>query len=124
MDTGVSRLLALAAAAVTSLPLPSHATLVADRATFGQLAEQGLVQTTKTFWNAKAGWYGDNWGPNPPVATLWSSYPVLELAAAIAIADPTPQNKQEVNTVFKQAEAYWDPTIEGTGGVSYLYGLR
>jgi uncharacterized protein YyaL (SSP411 family) len=117
----VGRLFALVALA---LPLPSHATLVADRASFGQLAEQGLVQTTKTFWNARASWYGDNWGPNPPVATLWSSYPVLELATANAIADPTPANKQTVDAIFKQAEAFWDPTINGTGGVSYLYGLR
>lgn len=115
----VGRLLALVA-----LALPSHATLVSDRATFAQLAEQGLVQTTQTYWNEQAGWYGDNWGPNPEVATLWSSYPVLELAASIAIADPTPAYKQTVDAIFKKAESYWDPTINGTGGVSYLYGLR
>jgi uncharacterized protein YyaL (SSP411 family) len=117
-------LLALAAAAV-SLSLPSHATLAADRADFLQLAEQGLAQTRAGWWNAQAGWYMGRSNGDPPVASTWSSYPVLELAAAVAIADPTPANKAFVNTTFKQAEGFWDPTMhDGVGGVSWLWGLR
>jgi len=117
----VGRLLALVALA---LPLPSHATLVADQASFGQTAEQGLAQVNQIFWSPQAGWYRDNDGASAPGATLWSSYPVLELYASTAIADPTPANKQAVDAVFKRAEGYWDPTIEKTGGVSYLFGIR
>ncbi len=106
------------------LPLPSHATLAADRANFEQLAQQGLAQTRQYWWNAQAGWYMGRRSGDPPVASLWSSYPLLELVDAVAIADPTPANKAFVNTTFTQAEGFWDPTIEGTGGVTWLYGLR
>jgi hypothetical protein len=115
--------LALAVAAAV-VPLPPHATLVADRAAFGTLAEQGLAQTNAGWWNAKAGWYAGRSNLDPPVASLWSSYPLLELVAAVAIANPTAANKQAVGTTFKRAEAFWDPTLEGTGGVSWLWGLR
>jgi len=65
----VGRLLALVALA---LPLPSHATLVADQASFGQTAEQGLAQVNQIFWSPQAGWYRDNDGASAPGATLWS----------------------------------------------------
>jgi uncharacterized protein YyaL (SSP411 family) len=114
------------AAAVAALvaSLPPHGTLVADRASFRQLAEQGLVQTRRDWWNAQAGWYSGRRSGDPPVASLWSSYPLLELAAAVAIADPTPANKAFADTTFKQAEGFWDPTIEGTGGIAWMWGLR
>ena len=117
------RLLAAVAAAIT-LPLPSHATLVANRAEFQQLAEQGLAQTRQYWWDAKFGWYSGRPTDDPPVASLWSSYPLLELVAAVAIADPTPANKAFVDTTFTQAENFWDPTIEGTGGITWLWGQR
>src|SRR5437763_11711494 len=98
---GVGRLLALVALA---LPLPSHANLVADQASFGSTAEQGLAQVNQTFSSPQAGWYLDNDGANAPGATLWSAYPVLELYASTAIADPTPAKKQAVETVFKTPE--------------------
>jgi len=116
-----------ALAAVTAalmLPLPSHATLVADQARFQRLAEQGLAQTREDWWNAQDGWYMGRRSGDPPVASLWSSFPLLELADAIAIADPTPANKAFVDATFSQAEGFWDPTIEGTGGVTWLWGLR
>jgi uncharacterized protein YyaL (SSP411 family) len=117
------RLLAtLVSAAV--LPLPSHATLVSNQAHFLQLAEQGLAQTRQYWWNAKLGWYAGRPSDDPPVASLWTSYPMLELAAAVAIADPTPANKAFVETTFTQAESFWDPTILGTGGVTWLWGQR
>ena len=119
---GSGSLAAVVAALV--LPLPSHATLVSDQAQFQQLAEQGLAQTRQYWWNAQAGWYMGRRNGDPPVASLWSSYPLLELVDAIAIADPTPANKAFVNTTFSQAEGFWDPTIEGTGGVTWLWGLR
>jgi uncharacterized protein YyaL (SSP411 family) len=119
---GSGSLAAVVAALV--LPLPSHGTLAADQARFQQLAEQGLAQTRQYWWNAQAGWYMGRRSGDPPVASLWSSYPLLELADAIAIADPTAANKAFVDTTFTQAEGFWDPTIEGTGGITWLWGLR
>jgi uncharacterized protein YyaL (SSP411 family) len=119
----VTGLLAAAGSAI-ALSLPSHAALVAHQATFRTLAEQGLVQTQQYWWDAKYGWYSGRPTDDPPVASLWSSYPLLEAVAAIAIADPTPANKALVDTTFTQAENFWDPTIEGTGGITWLWGLR
>ena len=58
----VGRFLALVRRAC-SIPLPSHATLVASQANFQQLAEQGVAQMQQGWWNAKKGWY-DNRSPD------------------------------------------------------------
>jgi len=119
----VGRLLALAVTTIT-LPLPSHATLVANQAQYQQFAEQGLAQMQQGWWNKQRGWYNVRSNDASSAASMWSSYPMMELTAAVAIADPTPANKALVNTTFKAGEAFWDPTIEGTGGISWLWGLR
>jgi len=119
----VGRLLALIASTIV-LPLPSHATLVADRGQFQQLAEQGVVQMQQGWWNAQKGWYENRSPADTSLASLWSSYPMMELVAAVAVADPTPANKALVDATFKAGEGFWDPTIEGTGGITWLWGLR
>ena len=119
---GSGSLAAVVAALV--LPLPSHGALAGDRAQFQRLAEQGLAQTRQYWWNPQAGWYMGRRSGDPPVASLWSSYPLLELADAVAIADPTRANKAYVDTLFAQAEGFWDPTIEGTGGITWLWGQK
>jgi uncharacterized protein YyaL (SSP411 family) len=117
------RLLAALVSAIT-LPLPSHAQLVSDRAHFQQIAEQGLVKTQQVWYDDNLGWYRDRYLHAQPVATLWSSFPVLETVAAVAIADPSAANIARANATFKKAEAFWDPTLDGTGGPSWQYGLR
>jgi len=121
LAAGMIRLAATVSA--LALPLPSHATLVSDRAHFQQLAEQGLAKTQQVWYDQKLGWYRDRY-LHPDVATLWSSYPVLELSAAIAIADPTRANEDFVDQTFLQAEKFWDRTIDGTGGVSWQFDLQ
>ncbi|MGH2972647.1 MAG: hypothetical protein ACRDNM_14040, partial [Gaiellaceae bacterium] len=96
----MGRLLALALASI-SIPLPAHATLVAERATFLQTAEQGIVQMQQGWWNAKKGWYDNRDPDDGQLPSMWSSYPMMELTAAVAIADPTPANKDLVNSTFK-----------------------
>lgn len=119
---GVGRILALALASI-SIPLPSHAALVASQAQYQQFAEQGLVQMQQNWWNAKKGWYDNRSPDDGQVAAMWSSYPMMELLAAVAVADPTPANKALVNSTFKAGEKFWDPTIEGTGGIAWQWGL-
>ena len=113
-----------AANAATPPPLPSHAQVAADRATFLKLAVQGMLQTRTQWWNPQAGWYKGNINGDPPVASLWSSYPLMAATAAVAIALPTKANKQAVDTIAKRAEGFWDPTLGDSGGVSWLFGLR
>jgi hypothetical protein len=130
---GPLRLLVVALlAAVVSVPaataadppaLPARSQLVADRANFLKLAEQGLVQTKKLWWNAELGWYDDrlNDQDHLPLATLWSAYPLFEATNAVAIAHPTKANKARVNSFAAHAVKYWDPNIVGHGGFSYYY---
>ena len=103
--------------------LPSHDTLVTNRAQYLQFAEQGLARMQQGWWNAKKGWYDNRSPDDGQVASVWSSYPMMELVAAVAIADPTPQNKALVDSTFKAGEGFWDPTIEGTGGIAWQWGL-
>jgi uncharacterized protein YyaL (SSP411 family) len=111
-------LVALVAAAAIILVAASSASAT-ERTAFQRLAEQGLVQTQQLWWNPEKGWYrGSSTGDATP-ASMWWSFPLLELTAAVAIAEPTAANKQRVETVFKGAEGYWDPTLgDRTGGVS------
>jgi uncharacterized protein YyaL (SSP411 family) len=118
----VAALLAPAAATAANPPaLPSHRQVLADRATFLQLARQGLKQTRQLWWNADKGWYDDrlNDDDHLPLATLWSAYGLFEATNAVAIADPTAANKRAVTAFASYAEKYWDPNIGKTG--AYVY---
>lgn len=103
--------------------LPSHDNLAASQAQYQQFAEHGLVQMQQRWWNQKKGWYDNRWPDDGQIASVWSSYPMLELVAAVAVGDPTDANIALANTTFKAAEGFWDPTINGTGGVAWQWGL-
>lgn len=118
----MSRLLALLLAAVVP-SLPSHSDLAASQAKYQQFAEQGLVQMQQRWWNPKKGWYDNRWPDDGQVASMWSSYPMMELVAAVAVADPTDENIALANSTFKAGEGFWDPTIQGTGGIAWQWGL-
>ncbi len=112
---------AVGAGAANPPALPSHAKVVADRAAFRSLAEQGLVQTKQLWWNPQLGWYNDRTDDQDhlPLATLWSAYPLFEATNAVAVAHPTAANKAAVTTFASYAEKYWDPNIGKTG--AYIY---
>ena len=117
--------LATTAVAANPGPLPSRARLLSDRETFLRVAEQGVAQTRRLWWNPDTGWYAQRINRDPPLASTWGMYPLFEAINAVAIANPTKANKQVVEDFARRAEAYWDPTIaNGAGGVSWLYGLR
>lgn len=115
-----------AAHAADPPPLPSPAQVLADRAAFTQLAEQGLKQTKQLWWNSKLGWYDDRLENTDrlPLATLWSAYPLFEATNAVAIAHPTAANKAAVNAFAAKAAKYWDPDIKPNGGFAYYYTAR
>ena len=118
----MGRFLALLAAAIVP-SLPSHDTVAAHQAEYRQFAEAGLVQMQDRWWNANKGWYDNRYPEDGQVASVWSSYPMMELVAAVAIADPTEDNIALVNSTFKAGEGFWDPTINGTGGIAWQWGL-
>jgi glycosyl hydrolase family 76 len=103
-----------AVALIAAFPAPAS-----EQAAFQQLAEQGLAETQSAWWNADKRWYRGSLTGDPSVASMWWSFPLLELSAAVAISNPTKANKQRVDTLFTGAEGYWDKTLgNGTGGVS------
>jgi hypothetical protein len=118
---------AASAQAADAVPaLPARQTLAAERTVFRKLAIGGLAQTRALFWNAQKGWYMGRSNGDPPIASTWSAFPFLELAAAVAIVNPTKANAAFADKTFRLAEGYWDPTLgaNGSGGVSWLWGLR
>jgi uncharacterized protein YyaL (SSP411 family) len=117
--------LAATADAANPPPLPGKRQLAADRSTFTKVAQHGIAETRKLWWNPKTGWYMGRLGGDPPLASTWSMFPLFEATNAMAVASPSPANKRAVEDFARRAEAYWDPSIaNGTGGVSWLYGLR
>ena len=114
------------ASAADAVPqLPAKAQLVSQQAAFRSLAVSGLAQTRQLFWNPQKGWYMGRSNGDPPIASTWSSFPFMELVAAVAIDQPTAASKAYVNRTFRAAEGYWDKTlgVNGSGGVSWLWGL-
>ncbi len=118
---------ATAASAADPVPaLPARSTLVTQQAAFRSLAEQGLSDTRTVFWNPAKRWYTTTPGADSPLATTWFIFPFLELAASVAIADPTAAHRKFVVSTFQRAEGYWDYTLgkNGSGGVSWALGLH
>jgi len=122
---------ALAAAALFGAPaaqtaatvpqLPDRTQLRADQAHFLQLAEDGLAQTKKLWWNDKLGWYNEllvaDW--RPPLMMLWSGYQMFNAVNGVALADPTKDNVQAVRDFANGAEKYWNPRVKPVGAYAY-----
>ena len=53
------------------------------------------------------------------MASLWSVFPLFELADAVAIAAPTAANKATVEAMGKGAESYLDPNTGPPAFVTY-----
>jgi hypothetical protein len=93
---------------------------VVTDAGFLQLAETGLAQTERLFWNTALGWYDERpttaWNPARPLARLWAAFPLFEALDAVATADPSEANLAAVSSFAKGAERYFDPNLSPSGG--------
>ena len=89
-------------------------------ADFLGLAETGLAQTERLFWNQALGWYDERpttaWNRARPLARLWAAFPLFEALDAVAMADPTAANLAAVRSFAKGAERYFDPNLSPSGG--------
>jgi hypothetical protein len=115
-----------AAAAVVSTTLHTDsdgALRPVSPAKFLQVAENGLARTRRVFWNSRLGWYDERvaeaWHPQQPLAHLWSAFPLFEALDAVALADPTPANRNTVETFARGAEDYFDPNLKPVGGYTW-----
>jgi hypothetical protein len=86
------------------------------------IAEQGFTKTERAFWDPQLHWY--DWRLTTaikprPLASLWAAFPLIELGDAIAIADPTPAHKADVEALGRGAERYLDPNLRPPGYTTY-----
>lgn len=116
-----------AGAAVPAPQLPQLSQLNAERAAFFDVSQTEIRRTREVWGNEKLGWYDamPQSTAAQPLANLWYAFPLFEATAAAAIANPSQANRRAVDTLAKQAENFWDKTIEnGAGGWSWYYGVR
>jgi uncharacterized protein YyaL (SSP411 family) len=120
-------LVASSARAAGPPQLPPLRQLAVERATFLDVSQSEILRTREIWADPKVDWYDamPNSTAAQPLANLWYSFPLFEATAAAAIAEPSLANKRAVDTMGRQAENFWDPTIEnGAGGFSWYYGIR
>ncbi|HEX3318185.1 MAG TPA: glycoside hydrolase family 76 protein [Solirubrobacteraceae bacterium] len=114
-----------APAVIGEVPLPDAGTLASQRAQYLSLAELGLRQAHKHWWNARLGWYDDRkqgGGPRPLVS-LWGAVPLFQAVNAVAIADPTPANLHAADAFATGAERYLNPSLRPVAGFGSYPGL-
>jgi hypothetical protein len=94
------------------------ARLLGNQETYLRVAEQGVVQVERSWWNPTLGWYNTFLGSESaePLATVWDAFPLFEAIDAVAIADPTQANRTAVEQFGSGAERYWDPELKPVGG--------
>ena len=100
----------------------------AQSARFLSLAEQGISDAKRHWWNSKLGWYDErlakNWDPGKPLARLWDAFPLFEAVDAVAIADPTPSHLAAVRTFAAKAEQYYNPNLQPVGGYDWYINTK
>ena len=83
---------------------------------FLPLAETGLARTRRVFWNPSLHWYDERlpatWDPARPLARLWDAFALFEALDSVAMADPTPANREAVDAFARGAERYWNAALE------------
>jgi Glycosyl hydrolase family 76 len=113
-------------AAIGHVPLPDAATLAARRGQYLSLAELGLRQAHRHWWNPRMHWYdefkdGRGWRP---LVSLWGAVPLFQAFNAVAIADPTPANWHAAEVFALGAERYLNPSLRPIAGYASYPGLR
>jgi len=113
-------------ATIGQVPLPDPSTLGSQRAQYLALAELGLRQVQRHWWNASQGWYDEYKRPTGarPLVSLWGAVPLFQAFNAVAIADPTPANLHAANAFAIGAERYLNPTLRPVAGFGSYPGLR
>jgi hypothetical protein len=108
-------------------PLPARSQVIAQRAHFLQLAEQGIRDAKAHWWNDKLGWYNEQLEfnfPPEPLLMLWSAFQLFEAVDGVAVADPSPANIAQARWFANIAEGYYNPTLKPVGAYAYYLGKR
>jgi hypothetical protein len=109
---------AKAAVATPALSAPQQAELA--------LAQAGVAAARQHWWDPKRGWYDSRLDDHEryPLATIWDSVPLFEALDAIAIAQPTADNRHAVASFAAGAERYLNRGLRPVPGYSPYPGDR
>jgi hypothetical protein len=91
-----------------------------------QLAEEGVARATRTWRDARLGWYDERLGGHErfPLATIWGAAPLFEAIDAVDIAAPSAAHRAGVRAFAHGAERYFDATLRPTPGYAPYGGGR
>lgn len=90
------------------------------------LAEAGVAQARRLWWDRARGWYDARLHDRDryPLATIWDAVPLFESLDAIAIAAPTPAHRRAVARFAAGAERYLNRGLRPLPGFSPYPGDR
>ncbi|HYM55402.1 MAG TPA: glycoside hydrolase family 76 protein, partial [Solirubrobacteraceae bacterium] len=111
-----------ARAATPTPPAP----LTAAQQRYLSLAESGVARAEQRWHDRRLGWYDARLGDRDryPLATIWDIVPLFQSLDAIAIAQPTPANRQAVARFAAGAERYLNRGLHPLPGFSPYPGDR
>jgi Glycosyl hydrolase family 76 len=118
---------ALAAPATqAATPSPPAPTLSPTQQRYLALAQAGIAQAEKRWWDPRRGWYDARLNDREryPLATIWDSVPLFESLDAIAIAQPTAANRRALTSFATGAERYLNRGLRPLPGYSPYPGDR
>jgi hypothetical protein len=117
-----------AASALTAKPAAASPapTLTAAQQRDLTLAQTGVAQAKKHWWDPGRRWYDSRLGDHEryPLATIWDSVPLFESLDAIAIAQPSAANRRAVASFAAGAERYLNRGLRPVPGYSPYPGDR
>lgn len=94
-------------------PTPAGGKLAGDQARFLQLAENGVKNIDKYWWNSRTEWYNDRLAKGQDgKASIWTTVHLFSALNGIAEAAPTAANKRAVEWFADRAyREYWNPQV-------------
>jgi hypothetical protein len=128
---------ALALAVLGAVPAGASATrpsstaakvtaLSATQQRYLSLAQTGVSRAERRWGDRRLGWYDARLGDHEryPLATIWDIVPLFQSLDAIAIAQPTPNNRRAVARFAVGAERYLNRGLRPKPGFSPYPGDR
>jgi len=94
-------------------PTPAGGRLQGDQQKFLQLAEQGVRDINRNWFNSRTDWYNDRLARGQDgKAPIWTTVHLFSALNGIAQAAPTAANKRAVQWFADRAyREYWDPQV-------------
>src|SRR5436190_13300880 len=110
-------LISALAAALVAPQASSAATLTGAQVTYRSLADRGVKNAQRLWWNKHLHWYNDRLNDHRkyPLATIWSIVPLFETLDALAIADHSRAHRKAVRKFAAGAEKYFNRAMHGYG---------